>query len=193
MKSARFLIPGLAADNTASSGGPLDNRRARRGIYADAIGVLRERCPARSRRRSTSRLLDRDGLDLPEVGETAERLEDAVLHERRHALGLGLLQHLGHTRLRLDEPLHLVGRDEELVDTQAAAIAGLVARGATFAAIEDERAVELLVEGRECLCAERLGQLVVLGARGMVSVAAVLADALAEPLAEDAEQRVGEV
>src|SRR4029077_1414999 len=110
----------------------------------DGIGVRREGRPARSRRLGASRLLDRDGLDLTEVGETAERLEDAVLHERRHALGLGLLQHLGHARPRLDEPLHLVSRDEELVDTQAAAIAGLVARGTTFAAIEDERAVELL-------------------------------------------------
>src|SRR5580765_6508672 len=190
MKSTRFLIPGLAADNTASSGGPLDKRRARRGIYADAVGVLRERCPARSRRRGTSRLLDRDGLDLTEVGETAERLEDAVLHERGHALGLGLLQHLGHARLRLDEPLHLVGRDEELVDTQAAAIAGLVARGATFTAIEDERTIELLVEGREGLCTERLCQLVVLGALGVLFLATVLTDALDEPLAEDTEQRV---
>ena len=58
-----------------------NGRASERGIYDEVA--------------SRAGLLDRDGLDLTEVGEPAERLEDTVLYERGHALGLGVLEHLG--------------------------------------------------------------------------------------------------
>src|SRR5712691_4205805 len=87
-----------------------------------------------------------DRLHLPEVRQTRERLQNAVLHERRHALRLRDGDHLGHARLVLDEALQLVGGDEELVDACAAAVAGVVAAPAALASVELERVVVAVAE-----------------------------------------------
>src|SRR5206468_171389 len=126
-------------------------------------------------------LLNSDSFDLAEVSKPADALEHAILDERGHPFGLRVRQHLGDARLGLDEPLHLVGRDEQLVDGGPAAVAGLAARAAALPAVEHERLVVFVALGQRGL-AERLRELVVLGAVGMVLRLAVLADALDEPL-----------
>src|SRR5437667_12898000 len=91
-------------------------------------------------------LLDRDGFDLPEVRETLERLQHTVLDERRRPLGLRLRQHLSDARLGLDEPLHLVAANQELVDGRAPPVAALGAGRAPLALVADEPHVVLAVE-----------------------------------------------
>ena len=120
-----------------------------------------------AQRRAAGGLLEGDGLHLLEVGETVERLEHAVLHERRHALVLGDLDHLGHARLGLDELLHRIGGDQHLVDGRAPAVAGVVAGGAALAAMEDEVGVVVEVEVLELVGPVGLDQLLeLLAARG---------------------------
>src|SRR3989442_15093033 len=131
-----------------------------------------------------ARLLERDGFDLSEIRDASQRLEDAVLDERRHALGPGLREHLGHAALGLDEALDLVGDDEKLVNARATSVAGTVARRAAFAPVQREAVVVLVADRGELLLAIRVRQLLVLRALGMVGLLAPVADPLDESLRE---------
>ena len=118
MKSARFLIPGLAADNTASSEARSTN--AERG--AGSTG-MRSECCARGARRDRAGAVRPDYLIataltcLKSVRPSSD-LRTPSCTSVVMPSSLATLHHLGHARLRLDEPLHLVGGDQQLVDTQ---------------------------------------------------------------------------
>src|SRR5207247_4838539 len=128
-------------------------------------------------------LLDGDGLDLLHVGEAVERLENAVLHERRHPIALGRRHHLGHARLVGDQALHGVVGHQELVDAGAAAVAGVVAASAALAAEEHVVVTVLDAELRGLLlAAERVLQLGELVLVGVVLLLALGADPLDEAL-----------
>src|SRR3989441_505895 len=128
-------------------------------------------------------LLDRDGFDLAEVREALERLEHAVLDERRYPLEPCQRQHLGDARLGLDEPLHLVGGEEELVNGRAPPETALGATHAALAPVEDERLVVRVAELRERVLPVRLRELVELGAVRTVFGPTLPAEPLHDPLA----------
>src|SRR3989449_9016145 len=102
-------------------------------------------------------------------------------------------QHLGDARLGLDEPLHLVGGEEELVNGRAPPVTALGATHAALAPVEDERLVVRVAELRERVLPVRLRELVELGAVRTGFGPALPAEPLHEPLGEDAQEGVGEV
>ena len=65
-----------------------------------------------------------------------ERFLDGVLQQRAHALLHGQLAQLVDRARRWTARLHLVGADQQLVDAHAAFVAGVVALGAAFRAVE---------------------------------------------------------
>src|SRR2546428_693286 len=130
---------------------------------------------------------------LAEAREARNRLRPAVLDERRPPLEPCQRQHLGDARLGLDEPLHLVGGEEELVNGRAPPVTALGATHAALAPVEDERLVVRVAELRERVLPVRLRELVELGAVRTVFGPALPAEPLHEPLGEDAQEGVGEV
>src|SRR2546428_825230 len=130
---------------------------------------------------------------LAEAREARNRLRPAVLDERRPPLEPCQRQHLGDARLGLDEPLHLVGGEEELVNGRAPPVTALGATHAALAPVEDERLVVRVAELRERVLPVRLRELVELGAVRTVFGPTLPAEPLHEPLGEDAQEGVGEV
>src|SRR5690349_24012261 len=76
------------------------------------------------------RLFNAHGAHFLDVRDAGEALFHAVLLQRPHAVFEALRQHLGDTRMFLDQLFQLVGGDQELVQAAAA----LESRAAAFVA-----------------------------------------------------------
>src|SRR6185503_13614248 len=156
--------------------------------------------------------LDADGAYFLHVGDAGEALLHAVLLQGAHAVFEALRQHLGDTRVLLDQLLQLVGGDQQLVQAAAALEARAAALVAADRLVEGELALvvavvldPLLVDAFHRtlgvgLELRRRHQLLAVfaqerGELGRLGRIALLArtHALRQTLRQDAEQRVGEV
>src|SRR5262245_26590234 len=131
--------------------------------------------------------LDADGADLLEVRDALDDLLDPVLEERRHPVAHRLLAEVLDRLALLDLALHLVGRDQELVDAHPALVTAVPALAAALRTEELERRRVLDPEplpGLEPVLLHELRELLL---RRLVLVLAVLAERAHEALGEDAE------
>src|SRR5438552_4122590 len=138
-------------------------------------------------------LLDADGADLLEVRDTPDDLLDAVLEQRRHPVPDRLLAQLLDGLSLLDLPLHLVGRDQKLVDAHPALVPGAPALGAALGPVQLERGRVADAERVPVLEAVALHQLRELLLGGDVFLLAVLAQRPHQALGHDPEESVSEV
>src|SRR5207249_3219718 len=120
-------------------------------------------------------------------------LLDSILEERGHPFLDALAANLVDRRLALDEALHGVAADEQLVERDAALVSRVEASAAAGAAGELELRRVLHPAPLESVHAVSLLHLLELGAVGVVLLLAIGADRARETLGEDAEERVGEV
>src|SRR5262249_49596455 len=87
---------------------------------------------------SPESLLDTDRPYLLDVGDSLQHLLYAILLQRAHPVVEGGGEHLGHPRVLLDGLLDAIRADQELVQTDAALVAGVAADIAALGRVEDQ-------------------------------------------------------
>ena len=81
-------------------------------------------------------LHERDFVEVPEAGDALQDLVHADLPQEDHALGLGLLAHLGEGLALQDHLPDRVAQVEDLGDGRPALVAGPVALGTALGLVE---------------------------------------------------------
>ena len=137
-------------------------------------------------------LLNTHRAHLVDRGVALERLQDAVLHQRKHAVVQCLLMNVRDLAASLDHVLNNVVVHEQLMDSHAAAEARLGAVRATHGSVQLEIVRVGGPDAREPIGAERIHQIVVLGLVGVVRLLALLAERAEQALGENAKERIGE-
>ena len=134
-----------------------------------------------------------DTENLLEVRQPAYNLPYPILEEGSHALGNSRISDQFNRLALGDEALDLIGRHEDLVDSHSSPVSRLIAFTASPGPVKSEILRKGDVQVRRQVLSVVVDDLVVFFLRRMVGFLASFAQCANQPLAENPQERIGEI